>query len=207
MRLALFCAVYVATIPVLVAGEALTVVLDFRGTHSGRSIEIMKSEVETVMKGAGLSFDWRSRSDAVRESFDHLVVVRFNGKCILEPVGYLYDERGPLAFTYSTGGAMQPFSEVSCDQVTASVRSAMFAGDFNRADQLLGRALGRVVAHELVHMLSEDRAHGKNGVAQKSFTGAQLIASELRLNAHDLERVTKRDVSRQREPASLYQRQ
>lgn len=198
MRLALFCAVCLATVPALPAAEALTIVLDFRGAHTDRSVEAMKKEVQTVMKGSGLQFDWRSRSDAAGESFDHLVVVRFNGKCILEPVAHLYDERGPLAFTYSTESGMQPFSEVSCDRVTASVRSAMFSGDFAKADQILGRALGRVVAHELVHMLSEDKGHGKDGIARSAFTGKQLVASELRLSAEDLERVTKRDLNRLR---------
>lgn len=193
MRHALFCAVLAfchASMPAF-AGDSLTIVLDFRGAHSNQSVEAMKREVQSIMKGTGLSLDWRSRADAVGQSFDHLVVVRFKGKCILEPVAHMYDERGPLAFTYDTEGGMQPFSEVSCDRVTASVRSAMFSGDYAKADQILGRALGRVVAHELVHMLTEDRGHGKDGIAQRSFTGRQLVASEMRLDAEDIQRVAK----------------
>jgi hypothetical protein len=197
MRLALFCAVCLASSPAF-AGNSLTIVLDFRGAHSERSVEAMKKEVQTVMKGSGLNIDWRSRAGAAGESFDHLVVVRFNGKCILEPVPHMYDERGPLAFTYNTDGAMQPFSEVLCDQVTASIRSAMFSGDFAKADQILGRALGRVVAHELVHMLSEDRGHGKEGIARRALTGRELIASQTRLDPEDLRRLTRRSAGAQR---------
>lgn len=196
MRLARYCAVLaacLATLPAF-AGESLTIVLDFRGAHSARSVEAMKHEVQSVMKGTGLNFDWRTRDDAVGGSFDHLVVVRFNGKCILEPVAHMYDERGPLAFTYNTDGSMQPFSEISCDRVTASVRSAMFSGDFAKADQILGRALGRVMAHELVHMLSEDSGHSKEGIARRAFNGRQLIASEMRLDAEDLQRITRREL-------------
>jgi hypothetical protein len=94
------------------------------------------------------------------------MVVRFKGKCVLDPVPYLYDERGPMTFTYSTGGVVQPSSEVACDKVITAVRSAMFGGDYAKADVLLGRALGRVLAHEVVHMLS-GAAHGKQGVAAK----------------------------------------
>ena len=106
---------------------ALTIVLEFQGTHSDRSIEAMKREVERVMKGSGLTFDFRTRSEAQDESFANLVLVRFKGRCVLEPVPYLYDERGPLAFTYSSGEQVLPFSEVSCDRVVTAARSAMSA--------------------------------------------------------------------------------
>lgn len=141
------------------------------------------------MKDSGLTFDWRMRGEAKQESFANLVVVRFKGKCVLEPVGYLFDERGPLAFTYSTDGAVQPFSEVACDRVAAAARSAMSGGDFAHADFLFGRALGRVVAHELVHILARSGAHGREGVAQPALSGFKLIAPELHLDAADLERI------------------
>jgi len=54
---------------------------------------------------------------------------------------------------------------------------------------LLGRALGRVLAHEVVHILSKSGAHGRVGVAKTALSGSQLIAPELRLGAADLERI------------------
>ncbi|HEV3198584.1 MAG TPA: hypothetical protein VGZ73_11765 [Bryobacteraceae bacterium] len=168
---------------------ALTIVLEFQGPHSDRSIDEMKHELETVMKGTGLTFDWRTRGQAGGESFANLVLVRFKGKCVLEPVPYLYDERGPMAFTYSTDGEVQPFSDVACDRVVAAARSAMSGGDFAHADLLLGRALGRVVAHELIHILSKSGEHGREGVAQPALSGLRLIAPELHLSNADLERI------------------
>ena len=168
---------------------ALTIVLDFQGPHSDRSVAEMKRELEGIMQGAGLILNWRMRSEARDESFANLVLVRFKGKCVLEPVGYLYDERGPLAFTYSTDGEVQPFSEVACDRVAAAARSAMSGGDFAHADLLLGRALGRVVAHELVHILSKSGAHGREGVAKPALSGFRLIAPEMHLSPADLERI------------------
>jgi hypothetical protein len=149
----------------------------------------MKREFAGIMKASALRFDFRSRSQASKEELSDLVLVRFTGKCVLEPAGYLYDERGPMAFTYSTDGIVQPFSEVACDKVTSAVRSAMAGGDFANADVLLGRALGRVLAHEVVHMLSKSGAHGRAGVAKTALSGTQLIAPELRLGPEDLERI------------------
>ncbi|HLK70104.1 MAG TPA: hypothetical protein VKU19_42030 [Bryobacteraceae bacterium] len=168
---------------------ALTIVLEFQGTHSDRSIAEMKRELATVMKDSGLIFDWRTKEEAKGESFDNLVVVRLKGKCILEPVPYLYDERGPLAFTYASGDDVLPFSEVACDRVVEAARSAMSGSDFAHADLLLGRALGRVVAHELVHMLSKSGEHGREGVTQPALSGLKLIAPEMHLSASDLERI------------------
>ena len=189
MRHVLFCAIWLTALCLRGDAAGLTIILDFEGPHSQRSVDEMKREFEGIMKDSGVTFDWRLLEQAHQEVFGNLVVVRFKGKCVLEPVGYLFDERGPLAFTYSTEGVVQPYSEVACDKVTALVRSAMFGGDYAKADELLGRALGRVVAHELVHMLSKSGAHGRQGIAKAALSGKRLISPELRLDAADLERL------------------
>jgi hypothetical protein len=65
----------------------------------------------------------------------------------------------------------------------------MWAGDYARGDQLLGRALGRVVAHELVHILSRSQVHSKSGVEMRALSGQQLIAPILSLDIADLHRI------------------
>jgi len=165
----------------------LTVVLDFKGTHSDRSVNEMEREAEGILKPSGLRLDWRLRADAAAESYKDLVVVRFKGACKVEPVPYVYDELGPLAFTYATDGTLQPFGEVACDQVAASVRSAMAGSDFEQADVLLGRALGRVLVHELVHMLTKSAHHAREGVERQALSGRELIAASLPLSPVDLE--------------------
>ncbi len=149
----------------------------------------MERETQAIFEQAGVHLNWRLRSEVEGEALQNLVVVRFNGRCIFEPLPYLYDERGPLAYTHTVDGAVLPFSEVACDNVTASIRSAMFGGDYAHADQLLGRALGRVVAHELVHILARSGAHGKTGVAEAALSGKQLIGGALPLDNRDLQRV------------------
>ena len=149
----------------------------------------MKREFEKIMKGSGLKFDWRLRDEVEGQDFENLVVMRFNGSCTLEPPGYLYDERGPLAFTYTTDGAVEPFSEVACDHVSASVRSGLHQGDLGRGDLLLGRALGRVVAHEFVHAVTKSGARAREGVSQAAMSRAGLLADELPLSPLDFERL------------------
>jgi hypothetical protein len=172
----------------------LTIVFDFNGPHSVQSVEAMKRETQGILKNAGVHLDWKSRDEAVNSSFADLVVVRFKGACQLPPPP-LYDELGeigPLASTYETDGQVQPFSEVSCDRVGAFVRSGMHGSDYQRADLLIGRALGRVVAHELVHMLTGARDHSHEGVFKPSLTVQQLVAGELPLSPGDIERLRTR---------------
>ena len=175
----------------MLSAADVTVVLQFDGPQQQRSVEQMKRETEQIVKDAGLRLEWRRSEDVGRDVFPNLVVVRFKGRCVLEPVPALYDERGPFAFTYNTGGDVLPFSEVDCDHVRSSVQSAMGGDDFGRPDYLMGRALGRVVAHELVHILAKSGAHAREGVAQPAFSGKDLIGPPLRLSHNDIDRLRR----------------
>jgi hypothetical protein len=190
MRHAPICVLLAASTARLFAAD-MTIVMDFADRHSARSLEEMKRETQAIVKDSGLHLDWQMLGEAGEKSFSDLVVIRFKGQCLFRPAPYLYDERGPLAFTYSTNGEVQPYSEVSCDKVTAALRPTMHGGEFGNADVLLGRALGRVVAHELMHMLTRSAAHGRAGVGKASLSGRQLIASELPLDLADLERISE----------------
>ena len=172
----------------------LTVVLDFKGPYSPASIAAMKQETQGILKSAGLHLNFRSREEASSSSFDDLVVVRFNGACELPPPP-LYDELGeigPLGSTYETDGRVQPFTEIACDRIGAFVRSGLQRRDLKKGDQLIGRALGRVVAHELVHMLTGAKDHSHEGVFEPKLTVEQLVGGELPLSAADIERLRTR---------------
>ena len=65
----------------------------------------------------------------------------------------------------------------------------MTGGDYKKADLLLGRALGRVVAHELVHMLTRSTEHSHLGIQKSALSGSELIADHLKLSDPDLSKV------------------
>jgi len=179
-----------------VPAAGLTIVLEFQGPHSNRSIAEMEQEAQGALKDSGVSLNWTLRSDLDQVSPSDLVLVRFKGRCILDPGRYSEDEGGPLAFTHVTNGVILPFSEVACDRVTASVRSAMWGGDYENADTLLGRALGRVLVHELVHILTGDGIHGHTGIAKRALSGGELICPDLKLSPEDAGRISANFKSR-----------
>src|SRR5262249_50733379 len=111
------------------------------------------------------------------------------GRCVLEPDPILFDERGPFAFAYSTDGEMLPFTDVDCNKIVASVHPALGGDAFGRLDYLIGRALGRVVAHEVVHILTKSASHARSGLARPALSAKELIGAPLRLSRADVEKL------------------
>jgi hypothetical protein len=178
---------------VLAAGARaadVTIVVNFDGPYSPQSLEQMKRETASIVKDSGLRLDWRQPLDFHGDTAANLVVLRFKGNCVLDP-GAHREASGPFAITHSSDGQMLPFSEVVCDRVAASVQPALWGDDFARPDYLMGRALGRVVAHELLHILTGSSAHGADGVGQTALSGSQLIGAPLRLSRSDVERLRR----------------
>ena len=169
----------------------VAVVLSFEGASSHRSVEEMKRETESIFRGSGVRLDWKSAVEAQSASFEDLVVVRFKGACVLDPGEFVpqYDESGPIAHATVDGDSTMPFAEVACDKVERVVRPVLAPSDYTRADQLMGRAMGRVLAHELVHILTKSISHGSSGVARSELSGKQLIAASLPLDPADRRRL------------------
>jgi hypothetical protein len=184
MRPVAICATFLSVLACHASEKSLTVVLDFQTPPNDQSVSEMKREFESVMKRSDLRFDYKTRAQAEQIESDDLVVIRFTGECALKPSSDAAD-RGVLGFSYIMDGRVQPFGEIGCDRVIRAVCSAMSAADYLKSDQLLGRALGRVLAHEVVHMLTQSGGHARDGVAYKELTGRQLIALELRLQPSD----------------------
>jgi hypothetical protein len=175
-----------------VSPSVLTVILDFKGPHSRISLNEMQRESGRILSSSGVKLDWRMLGEDPFASYSDLVVMTFKGSCEYEPAAPIYDELGPLAMTRTTNGEVQPFGEVDCDRVVGSARTAMSGSDYSRGDLLIGRAMGRVVAHELVHMLTKSGQHGTEGVEKPALSGRQLIEATLPLSAFDIERLKQR---------------
>ena len=157
-------------------------------------VEALKSELAEIWRGEPVKLNWRPL-ELVQpgDSFEDLVVVHFRGDCHVHPLQpFLIDERGPqgrstLAYSTTVNGEVQPFSSVLCERVERSVQSAMKPNQRKTASKLYGRALGRVLSHELYHILNQTKNHEDQGLAKKSLTAQQLIAPKFRFdpaNAH-----------------------
>ena len=158
----------------------LTVLLSIEEKVSDTALLELKSELNTIMKDTGRKLNVRLREDSQpNESFEDLVLVKLKGSCTMQRTLPFMDERGPLAWSHSTDGAILPFAEVSCDRIARSVRAALWGGELREADRYLGRALGRVLAHELYHILGKTHEHNADGsIAKEALSAKQLISDK-----------------------------
>jgi len=174
------------------AAPAVTLVLQFDEAYSARSLAAMKREVASIVRESGMKVDWRLLSDIhPADSFEGLVVVHFRGACVVQRPAAMLDERGYYAFTYVTDGDVQPFSEVECDKIASSISPEMSPAQWKDRETVLGRALGRVLAHELFHMLAKSQHHGVDGITRFALSPAQLVADRLHMTRADLKTLAK----------------
>ena len=157
----------------------VAVIVQADETFSPQAWQAMEAESKRIARQAGLRVRFVERSQAAAEQFNDLVVFRMKGRCEMDTLPALLDERGPFAWAFTADGNVLPFGEVKCDRVRESIKTALRPEDYRKADEIYGRALGRVVAHELYHMLANTTKHGKSGVAKHSLSAQQLISEKL----------------------------
>ena len=171
--------------PLAVSGNSykeVTVVLDFDQPYSALSLAEMEREAGAALKNTGMTFKWKTQDSLQPDAeFHSLVVFKMKGRCTLDVSPLLIDERGPLGMAFVSDGQVLSFGEIECDRVKQSVRRVLRHDKSEKEARLYGRALGRVVAHEMYHMLSGKTAHSKSGL-----TRACLTADELTSNHMDL---------------------
>ncbi|HLY15962.1 MAG TPA: hypothetical protein VKR61_02000 [Bryobacteraceae bacterium] len=162
-------------------GADLSVILDFEASHSTPATAAMKLEAEKLLKGSGVTLEWRMLSElSPEESFPRIAVVKLKGRCEMTPfVPAAADVAAPLGITYREDGRVIPFSEVECDRVRSTLGGARLTANPEARELLFGRALGRVLAHELLHVVNHSGRHTKDGVTQKYLSAARLTGEQI----------------------------
>lgn len=114
------------------------------------------------------------------------VSVRLLGSCTgdLE----VHSKRGPLGWTKVINGRILPFVELDCDRVRATILPDISGEEQTLREVALGRALARVLAHELRHVLARTLDHHDHGLAGVSLSSRDLLYGTHTLTAEDLRR-------------------
>ena len=85
-----------------------------------------------------------------------------------------------LASTPVSDGRILPFSDVECDRIRRYIAPEVSSNDTDKRETVYGKALGRVVAHELYHIFAGTPVHAKEGVARSFHTRHDLTAKQFR---------------------------
>jgi cytochrome c553 len=168
------------------AGAPLRIYTEFRSVPTQAIQSTLESELSALVAPIGLAVEWRSLANPrYGEASAALVVATFTGTC--EPVR-LQPRRamaGPLAWTHISDGVILPFVDVDCDHLRDLLQAKLLQVDARKREQLFGRAVARVLGHELYHVFAETRHHGKGGVAQPAFTAGELLSSDFNFGEHE----------------------
>jgi hypothetical protein len=168
----------------------VTLLLQFEEKRSEVMLDAMKQELATIMKDSGYRFDYRLAEDAASgEVYPELIIVKFKGRCTMERIPMPFDERGPFGFTHTVDGEVLPFSVIACERVKSSITPVLSGNGHKDADAVFGRAVGRVLAHELYHIMAKTEKHGTKGVAKPALSAKQLVSNQLEMDRSDLDQI------------------
>ncbi len=149
--------------------------------------EALEEETTAILEPMGRTIEWRALADVRPGNVaTDLAVLSFKGSCDLsEPMPKLSGERA-LGLTHISDGTILPFSDIECDRIRAFLDRDLLALRPGERDVAFGRAVGRVVAHELYHIFANTVHHASSGVARSSFTAKELTADSFRLEEASL---------------------
>jgi len=139
----------------------------------------LRDELESIMSPMGMRFEWHSLS-GVRgnEVAVELAVLTFKGRCDAGNLLPRSSTPGALGWTHVSDGIILPFSDVDCDRIRTFVQKDLMAFHVGDREAVFGRALGRVVAHELYHIFANTARHGSCGIGKAAYTVQELLADD-----------------------------
>jgi hypothetical protein len=163
----------------------ITLYTQFEQAPPGGVLKALQDEVASIMAPIGIRFEWRDLGKTGgHEVSAELAVVTFKGRC--DAAGLLTRSKfeGALGWTHVSDGQILPFTDVSCDRVREFVQTGLLAFRVEDREAKYGRALGRVLAHELYHIFANTLRHG-SGVAKESYSVQDLLADDFQFEAKE----------------------
>jgi hypothetical protein len=168
------------------SGQSLNLYLANPAAMSPYVLETLHTEIEDLLHPTHLAVHWH---DGRGEVAGQLAVIRIQGECQAyapPPTMYVSEDVEALGRTHVSNGVVLPFADIRCDELRRFIGGPLRSGhDREAREQMLGRALARVIAHELYHILLKTRSHGKSGIARASQTAAQLVAPRVSFSRAD----------------------
>jgi hypothetical protein len=185
---ALFCSVSVAESPT----TTVTVVL--AGERAPLSVvRAMQRETAAALASSAIDLNWMGSENMPDSGLEgEVAIVRLRGECRPAPPAP-HTEPGSgktvLGQTHIVKGQVLPFTDVLCDTVRQLLARDLRAERRSDRDTLLGRALGRVAAHELYHILLRTTEHARSGLSRAEQSSAELLADHESFETKDEQRI------------------
>ena len=159
------------------SGASITLYSDFQQPPPASVMGALQDEVHAIMAPVGLRFEWRSlHAPRENEFIVDLAVITFRGRCDVADLASVSRRAGALGWTHVSDGVILPFAEVDCDGIRGFLRAELIHMKAEERDAAYGRAIGRVLAHELYHIFANTQRHGTSGVAKSAYSVRELLS-------------------------------
>jgi hypothetical protein len=143
-------------------------------------LSAMSRELGSLMQPAGFRVVWRGVSDPPSSAgAEHLVMVELRGACTAQfssVASAPLSSPLPLASSSVADGKVLPFSWVDCTALNRFLAPVAANQSPAGQDNLYGRSMARLLAHEFYHILAQTDDHASAGIAKARFTTADLLA-------------------------------
>jgi len=168
---------------------------EFQHTPPDAVLDAIQEELANILGPLGLEFEWRSLAlTQGNEVSTELAVIHFKGRCDTANLEPLDGHPGPLGWTHMSDGEILPFSDIDCDGIRVFVQRELLGLPEPERPAAYGRAVARVLAHELYHIFARTTKHASWGIAKAAYSVQDLLAAKIQfekkecdlLRAHQL---------------------
>jgi hypothetical protein len=164
--------------------RTITVYAERPDSLGATSTESLQQEMLRLLAPARVKWVWKDAARSIEfNDTDSIAVGSFDGVCSV--AGLPMANRSPdgdasvLGHTSISNGRVLPFFRVDCGSILRVLTPALRSLSSQSREEVFGRALGRVVAHEIYHVLSRTTQHQTSGVAKPVFSLNDLTAEAL----------------------------
>jgi hypothetical protein len=148
--------------------------------------QALQDELEDLMEPAMMHLEWRSLAGVTgSEVSSELAVVKFLGRCDVEGLSMKSDHPGALGWTHVSDGTILPFADVDCDRIRSFVQKELMFVHTSQREEIFGRAVARVLAHELYHIFTQTAHHGSDGIGKSAFSVQELLSDEFQFRGKE----------------------
>lgn len=170
--------------------EPVALYTSFQEEMPAAAVKAMRKELDWISAPIGLKVAWRRFSDpTVYPPVVRLAVVHFKGRCDTEDLTIYREYAWKLGWTHSVDGRVIPYTDIFCDAIRAYIAPLLQWSGRKQRDAIFGRAVGRVLAHELYHIFAETRRHSSNGLARAYCTPEELVSDNFHFASKELHKL------------------